>query len=93
MGERSYPNRGIRIQWGLMPYTREEWCSCTNILVGESNTGMRSWKTPFRGDLLKYVMNNDLESLKESLGCKSDKSGNLKISKLQINKNNTKYIQ
>ena len=77
MGQQPDPNSNYEMRW-VLPYTKEERCSCTKVMLGGVNIiPLPGWEDHFYTDEpYLFVNNHDVDKLRELLGC-LDKNGML----------------
>ena len=72
MGQHPDPNRGHEIHW-VLPYTRNELCRCTKVLLGGVNLDVPEGVENHLYPEEPFLFINNLEEMKKSsLGCQGE---------------------
>ena len=79
MGQQSDPNSNNKMRW-VLPYTKEERCSCTKVMLGGVNTSPPEGAEDhfYTDEPYLFVNNHDVNNLREMLGC-LDENGMLTL--------------
>ena len=78
MGRQPDPNNDYKMRW-VLPYTTEELCACTEVVLGGVNiiAPLGAEDHFYTDEPLLFVNNHDVEDLRALLGCPDDKNGKM----------------
>ena len=84
MGQQPDPDTDFKMRW-VLPYTKEELCQCTKVIVGGANSiPLSGWNDHFyRDSPLPLVNSHDVGELRALLGC-DDRKGRYILGKLIV---------
>ena len=74
MGQQPDPDNDFRMRW-ILPYTKEERCQCTKVILGGVNVNpLSGWEDHFyRDSPLPFVNSHSVGELRALLGCDEEK--------------------